>query len=117
MQKQPFSAGSVRGKGRSDFAKARNGSRGHGIRGILSDIYEFAEKRGMSKDEVFGLLQKESKRFTLDRWRNEQAGSSYYYRHPEDPLKIWSGNGRMPEWVRELLGRGVDLDEIRVSVK
>lgn len=116
MQKQLFSPGHTKEKKCSDFMKVPNGNRGHGIRGILSEIYEFAENRGMSKDEVFGLLQKESKRFTLDRWRSRQT-NNYFYRHPEDPFKIWSGNGRMPEWIRELLGRGVNLDDIRVDIK
>ncbi|MGR3371673.1 H-NS histone family protein [Pseudooceanicola nanhaiensis] len=33
------------------------------------------------------------------------------YRHPDDSSKTWSGRGRQPAWVKEILSSGGDLDD------
>lgn len=35
------------------------------------------------------------------------------YEHPTDPTKTWSGKGRQPQWLKELLTQGKTLEELR----
>lgn len=34
------------------------------------------------------------------------------YQHPSNPALRWTGRGRMPAWVTELIHHGVDLDAL-----
>ena len=36
------------------------------------------------------------------------------FRNPEPPHQTWSGRGRQPRWVRELLAAGKSLDDLRI---
>ena len=36
------------------------------------------------------------------------------YRHPTDPSKSWSGRGKKPTWLVELLEAGKKLEELTV---
>ena len=36
------------------------------------------------------------------------------FRNPRDPSDTWSGRGKQPRWVTELLVAGRDLDEFRI---
>ncbi|MDF1855645.1 H-NS histone family protein [Pseudooceanicola sp.] len=33
------------------------------------------------------------------------------YRHSDDPNKTWSGRGRQPGWIKEILANGGNLDD------
>lgn len=37
------------------------------------------------------------------------------YRNPDDPDITWTGRGRQPVWVRELLGNGGTLESITIE--
>jgi DNA-binding protein H-NS len=37
------------------------------------------------------------------------------FQNPDDPLKTWSGRGRSPRWVVELLAAGRRLEEFRIE--
>ena len=37
------------------------------------------------------------------------------FRNPNDPSETWSGRGKPPRWVVELLAAGRTLDEIRIQ--
>jgi DNA-binding protein H-NS len=37
------------------------------------------------------------------------------FRNPTNPLETWSGRGKAPRWVVELLATGADLDELRIQ--
>jgi DNA-binding protein H-NS len=37
------------------------------------------------------------------------------FRNPEPPHQTWSGRGRQPRWVRELLSAGKTIDDLRIS--
>ena len=39
------------------------------------------------------------------------------YAHPDKSELTWSGLGRKPGWLQELLAHGADLDEMRVKGK
>ena len=37
------------------------------------------------------------------------------YRNPRNPQETWSGRGKTPRWVVELLANGAALDEFRIQ--
>ena len=37
------------------------------------------------------------------------------FRNPNPPHQTWSGRGKQPYWVRELLAEGNHLDDLRIS--
>ena len=37
------------------------------------------------------------------------------YCNPEHPEQTWSGRGRQPRWVSELLAKGKSLDDLRIE--
>jgi len=37
------------------------------------------------------------------------------YRNPDDPSITWSGRGRHPRWLSELLAAGRAIDEFRIA--
>ena len=37
------------------------------------------------------------------------------FRNPNPPHETWSGRGRQPHWLRELLVHGMRLDDLRIS--
>lgn len=37
------------------------------------------------------------------------------FRNPEDPLTTWSGRGRQPRWVIDLLSAGRAMEDFRIS--
>ena len=36
------------------------------------------------------------------------------FRNPNNPSETWSGRGKQPHWVRNLLAAGTSLDDLRV---
>lgn len=36
------------------------------------------------------------------------------FQNPEDPTETWSGRGRQPRWVNELLATGRKIDEFKI---
>jgi DNA-binding protein H-NS len=36
------------------------------------------------------------------------------YHNPDDPLQTWSGRGKTPRWVNELLGTGKSIEDLRI---
>ena len=37
------------------------------------------------------------------------------FRNPDTPHQTWSGRGKQPHWIRELLASGKQLDDVRIS--
>ena len=37
------------------------------------------------------------------------------FRNPNNPLETWSGRGKTPHWVAELIADGRSLDEFRIQ--
>jgi len=38
---------------------------------------------------------------------------SQKYRNPKNPRQTWSGRGSQPQWVRELLVTGIQLEDMK----
>jgi len=36
------------------------------------------------------------------------------YRHPENPELTWSGRGRQPQWIKDLIEAGGDKEDYRI---
>ena len=43
----------------------------------------------------------------------ERGGPAY--RNPCNSAKTWTGRGRQPKWVREVLARGVRLEDLAIN--
>lgn len=64
-------------------------------------IAEIAKSIGLPIHELFAnALASKSERATL-------------YQHPDDKSKTWSGRGRKPQWLIELINAGRTLEELR----
>ena len=35
--------------------------------------------------------------------------------HPDDPMKTWTGRGKRPSWLNELLSQGKTLENLKIS--
>ncbi|GGI33824.1 H-NS histone family protein [Bradyrhizobium guangdongense] len=46
---------------------------------------------------------------------SDKANRSPRFRNPGDPSQTWSGRGKRPRWVTELLKTGVELEELRAQ--
>ncbi|MGX4770544.1 H-NS histone family protein [Bradyrhizobium guangdongense] len=44
-----------------------------------------------------------------------EAKRSPRFRNPNDPSQTWSGRGKRPRWVTDLLETGVELEELRTQ--
>ena len=81
-----------------------------------------AERRAALKREFELTLKSEG--FTLDEVLGEVAKSAAKpkrktlppkYAHPDKPELTWSGLGRKPGWLQELLTTGKTLKEMRIG--
>ncbi|WP_434633145.1 H-NS family nucleoid-associated regulatory protein [Chromobacterium sp. CV08] len=68
-----------------------------------SKILELAKAHGLSLDDL--LKQTEGK---------AKKSVEAKYRHPADASQTWSGRGRKPLWVQELLDQGKTLEELAI---
>jgi DNA-binding protein H-NS len=65
---------------------------------------------GLSLKDLIGA--KEAK---VDKVRKPTGKVAVQYRNPEDPSQEWTGRGRQPGWVKELLASGNNLQSAKVS--
>lgn len=73
---------------------------------FLEEVRALAKSRGLSFDEVLSKARKASPR----------AGGTVKakYQHPTNPSLQWTGRGRKPLWVQELLNQGRTLESITI---
>ncbi len=75
------------------------------------------EKR--KKKEALIAAQKAAQEhgFSLDEIMGGKTGgpkSAPKYANPADPSKTWTGRGRQPQWIKDLLGSGKSLDDVAI---
>ncbi|MBP4051729.1 H-NS histone family protein [Chromobacterium violaceum] len=68
-----------------------------------SKILELAKAHGLSLDELFKQAESKVKKPVEAK-----------YRHPADASLTWSGRGRKPLWVQELLDQGKTPEELAI---
>ncbi|MCG7625937.1 H-NS histone family protein [Epibacterium sp. Ofav1-8] len=69
----------------------------------LSEMIEVAQKYELPFADVIEMHRKKSR-------KKPEPGVTY--RNPHDPNQTWSGRGRRPAWIRELLNQGVTLEDL-----
>lgn len=52
---------------------------------------------------------------SLDQLLTAGAGLPPKYRHPDNPTFEWSGKGRKPFWIKDLLDTGYTLDQLEIK--
>ena len=72
---------------------------------LRNQFKEMAEKAGMSVNEIFNTRSA----VRPGRKRKAGTGSGGYIKDG----KTWSGRGRRPAWVNEIISRGDDLEKYR----
>jgi DNA-binding protein H-NS len=87
----------MRSREKSDIEKARN------------DIKAIADSLGMSLNDLLGHAETNSK------VRKPTGKVAVQYRNPQDASQEWTGRGRQPRWVKELLASGKNLLSAKVS--
>lgn len=79
---------------------------------------------GRRQSELFNLRNTfeemaENAGFTLDEVMQAAASKKRIvaakYQNPSDPAQTWSGRGRKPRWVEELVASGGDLDNCLIG--
>ena len=87
----------MKSREKSDIEKARN------------DINAIAQSLGMSLKDLLSASESKGK-------VRKQAGKvAVQYRNPQDASQEWTGRGRQPGWVKELLASGKNLMSAKVS--
>lgn len=71
---------------------------------VLTQMRELAGSLGLSLEDV------------LRQERGKSGGIvPPKYRHPDDPKLTWTGRGKRPVWVGEVLASGKTLDDLKIS--
>ena len=70
------------------------------LRREIEALKNIAKEKGFLVDEIFV---------------SPQIHAEPKYRHPEDAGLTWSGKGRRPDWLNDLLKSGRVLDEMRIT--
>ena len=71
---------------------------------FLREAHEMAERYGVSVDAFLNPVGKE---------RKEKAPAKY--QNPNNPRQTWTGKGRQPTWVKELVAKGATLEEMVIE--
>jgi DNA-binding protein H-NS len=87
---------------RAAVAERMREMRDTGITQLRATIAEQAQLLGVSIDDL------------LPKKRGRGRGAAKY-RDPEDPQNIWSGRGKPPRWMHDLLDQGHTKDEFAIK--
>lgn len=71
------------------------------IKQVAADIKALVAQSGLTLDEVLSV-------------KTKQKGPAKY-RNPENPEQTWAGRGKRPDWLRDALAAGRDLEEFSVE--
>jgi len=70
---------------------------------FVEKVMSMASEAGYDLAKIIEMLEGERK---FDRAK---------YRHPDDATLTWSGMGRMPQWLHELVNKGNSKEDFKVS--
>lgn len=74
----------------------------------LSAVEQAAKEHGFKIADLLGGGKSGKGRKSAD----DKTGRSAKYVNPEDPVQVWSGRGRRPQWINNALESGRTLDEL-----
>lgn len=87
----------MKSREKSEIEKARN------------DINAIAQSLGLSLKDLLGASESKGK------VRKQTGKVAVQYRNPQDASQEWTGRGRQPGWVKELLASGKNLMSAKVT--
>jgi DNA-binding protein H-NS len=70
---------------------------------VLEEMTRLAAEIGLTPEEVFGESKRKSKRVKPK------------YQNPDNLKQTWSGRGKQPAWIQELLAKGKELPELLIA--
>lgn len=70
---------------------------------LVAQIVRLVDASGYDMPEILAMLSR------------QVATTTAAYVNPNDPTEVWSGQGRRPKWLKDLLDSGHTLDEFRSS--
>lgn len=73
------------------------------------EINAIAQRAGLSLKDLVGTAEAKSK------VRKQSGKVAVQYRNPQDASQEWTGRGRQPNWVKELVASGKNLMSAKVS--
>lgn len=76
-----------------------------------AEIEKIAADVGMSVEELLGLQAGKAAKKTP----REKKAVAVKYRNPRDHTQTWSGRGKSPRWLQEILNQGGKLENFLVK--
>lgn len=74
-----------------------------------ADIEKIAASTGYSVHDLLGLRGGRSKKASAKKTLADK------YRNPKDPSQTWSGRGKRPRWLQEMLAKGAKLESFQIK--
>jgi DNA-binding protein H-NS len=87
----------IKSREKSDLDAARN------------EINAIAQRMGLSLKDLIGSSE------TKVKVGKQTVKVAAQYRNPQDASQEWTGRGRQPKWVKELLASGKNLMSAKIS--
>ena len=76
---------------------------------VLNEVRELAKSRGYALEDLVGANAAGGENTVSKRTVAPK------YRHPQDPALTWTGRGRKPVWLVQLLEAGSTLDQVAIA--
>lgn len=80
-------------------------------RQFFVEISQRAQELGITREE---LVRRFKGGTTTKKARPKRPSGTPMYRNPNNSQQTWTGRGRKPGWLVELLERGVSLDSLKI---
>jgi DNA-binding protein H-NS len=93
----------------SDARRLIEEKREEAVARARADIERIAASTGYSLEDLLGMGKSRSR--TPAR---SQKAVAEKYRNPRDPSQSWSGRGKRPRWLQDLLHQGATLESLQV---
>lgn len=74
-----------------------------------ADIERIAASTGYSLEDLLGMGKPRARAAV-----RAQKPVAEKYRNPRDPSQSWSGRGKRPRWLQDLLQQGATLESLQV---
>lgn len=76
---------------------------------VLTEVRELAKSRGYALEDLVGSSAVAGENAVVKRTVAPK------YRHPQDPALTWTGRGRKPVWLVQLLEAGSTLEQVEIA--
>lgn len=81
---------------------------------FVAEVSERAKHLGIPLDQLIAELSGRNQG-SEGRGRRASHSAPIKYRDPDNPADSWSGRGKQPNWLRQKLSEGRQIDEFLVS--